>query len=541
MSIAAIVPPSPSLQCPTPLSRFNRYRPDGCCNLVCSGVWGDGIGLPLRLHHGSTSRHCFFAPSRPFSTEELVRICHQPLEPPWRLPWPPPFQPSLANNYVSSRPPPHLIPTVMSSQRPSKAYVMPGRVLGVTPETICASPQRKSRGNSKRSAGVEVRRSILRPSAPAFQPQSSIPTAPAPPLAPGAIEAAKKAAKDRRSSSTSKVSKTSSRSQSSTATSVDEHPVVAADPPADGATASSRSKGVRVDESKNVWKRFHEESDNDDDEWEDVSLGLDDSKPPACSDKDDEANPNDDAMDVDAHIGEVDVNAAAESENEHDGDEDNSMKSSETASSDDSDEPQEMYADLAGFKRGKISYTLDEKKNFYWAKYSRLNVKEMKALLHQRDQGTSGTKATLERRLESGDRTRLTKLIALGRMDKLQSHADNMASLLDMKERGNRSRSRERGRSAERKAASARDLSPTGQKGKATDPIEIVVEDSSEVEETMSTTSSAEQLFPGQKEVPASPVKKKKAAKSQPRTTALLQPPSLPSLRPQPHNPLFHH
>eukprot|EP00956_Cyclotella_meneghiniana_P024060 scaffold47974_cov32-Cyclotella_meneghiniana.AAC.1 len=83
----------------------------------------------------------------------------------------------------------------MSSRRPSKAYVMPGRVLGFTPETACASPQRKSRVNSKRSAGVEVQRSILRPSAPAFKPASSIPAAPAPPLAPGAIEAAKKAAK----------------------------------------------------------------------------------------------------------------------------------------------------------------------------------------------------------------------------------------------------------------------------------------------------------------------------------------------------------
>eukprot|EP00956_Cyclotella_meneghiniana_P035674 scaffold116951_cov42-Cyclotella_meneghiniana.AAC.2 len=518
-SIAAIVPPSPSLQCPTPLSQFNRYRPDGCCNLVCSGVWGDGIGLPRRLHHGSTFRHCFFAPSRPFSTEELVRIFHQPLEPPWRPPWPPPFHPSSVNNYVSSRPPPHLIPTTMSSQHPSKAYVMPGRVLGVTPETICASPQWKSRGNSKRSAGVEIRRSILRPSAPAFQPKSSIPTAPAPPLAPGAVEAAKKAAKDRRSSSTSKVSKTSGRSYSAAATSVDEHPVMAADPPADGATASSRPKGVRVDESKNVWKRFHEESDNDDDEWEDVSLSLDDSKPPARSDPDDEAKSTDDVMEVDAHIGDVDVNAVADTDNEHDGDDDNSIKSSDTASSDDSDEPQEMYADLAGFKRGKISFTLDEKKNFYWAKYSRLNVKEMKALLHQRDQGTSGTKATLERRLESGDRTRLTKLIALGRKDKFQSHVDNMASLLDMKKRGNRSRSRERGRSAKRKAAGARDPSPARQKGKATDPIEIVVEDSSEVEEMMSTTSSAEPLFPGQQQAPASPVKQMKAAKSQPRTS----------------------
>ena len=49
----------------------------------------------------------------------------------------------------------------------------------------------------------------------------------------------------------------------------------------------------------------------------------------------------------------------------------------------------------------------------------------------------------------------LTKLIALGRMDKLKSHADNMASLLEMKNRGNRSRSRERGHSVEPKSGGA--------------------------------------------------------------------------------------
>eukprot|EP00956_Cyclotella_meneghiniana_P025200 scaffold52117_cov55-Cyclotella_meneghiniana.AAC.4 len=106
----------------------------------------------------------------------------------------------------------------------------------------------------------------------------------------------------------------------------------------------------------------------------------------------------------------------------------------------------------------------------------------MKALLHQRDQGTSGTKATLTRRLESGDRTRLTKLIALGRMDKLQSHADNMASLLEMKSSGDRSRSRERGRSAEPRPSGARDPSPSGQKGQKSDPIEV--EEASDPDET---------------------------------------------------------
>ena len=135
------------------------------------------------------------------------------------------------------------------SSRPSKVFVMPGRVLGVTPETFL-----------KRSAGVEVQRSILRPSAPAFQPKSAIPSAPAKKHAPGAIEAAKKAARNQRSSSTSKASKTTSRSYSAAATSADESASTAADPPADVAAGSSWSKGVRVNESKNVWKRFHDRS-----------------------------------------------------------------------------------------------------------------------------------------------------------------------------------------------------------------------------------------------------------------------------------------
>eukprot|EP00956_Cyclotella_meneghiniana_P007756 scaffold10339_cov41-Cyclotella_meneghiniana.AAC.12 len=281
----------------------------------------------------------------------------------------------------------------MSSQRPSKAYVMPGRVLGVTPETICASPQRKSRTNSKRSAGVEVRRSILRPSASAFQPASSIPVAPAPPVAPGAVEAAKKAAKNQRSRSTLK---TSGRSYSAAAASVDESTSTAADPPADAAAGSSRSKGVRVDETRNVWKRFNEQDADEDDEWEDVSL-FDDTKPTARDDSDAEMDSTDAGMDVDDHIGDVDV-AAANSNNDQDGDDVSSLKSSKSTSSEESDdEPQEMYADLAGFKRGKIKFNLDKKKDFYWADYSRLSAKEMKELLHKRDQGTSSTKATLAR------------------------------------------------------------------------------------------------------------------------------------------------
>ena len=523
---AAIVSLSPSLQRPPPLLRFNWYCPDSCCSLVRFGVWGDGIGLPRRLHHGSTFRHCFFGPSRPFSTEELVRIFHQPLEPPWRPPWPPPFSQLSSSYYTHFTPPIHLIITTMS-RRPSKAYVMPGRILGVTPETVCASPQRKSRGNSKRSAGVEVQRSILRPSAPAFKPASSIPAAPAPPLAPGAIEAAKKAAKNQRSRS---ASKTSSRTYSAAAAaSTAESGSTATDPPADAAASSLRSRGVRVDESRNEWKRFEENSVDDDDEWEDVSLELDDRKPAARRDSDVEMESTEGDMDVEEHIGDVDVDAAQKADESHDGDnnrdgDDGGSRSGDSTSSVDSDEPEEMYADLAGFKRGKIRFTLDKQKNFYWADYSRLNVKEMKALLHQRDQGTSGTKATLTRRLESGDRTRLTKLTALGRMDKLQSHADNMASLLEMKSSGDRSRSRERGRSAEPRPGGARDPSPSGQKGQKSDPIEV--EEASDPDETMSTSSSAEELFPNQQNKPASPVKKKKKKSASPADNNSPSPPA---------------
>eukprot|EP00956_Cyclotella_meneghiniana_P008593 scaffold11673_cov73-Cyclotella_meneghiniana.AAC.1 len=323
---------------------------------------------------------------RPFSTEELVRSCHQPLEPPWRPPWPPPSFIILSEYHVSPVPPIHPIAATMSS-RPSKAYVMPGRVLGVTPETICSSPQRKSRSSKgKRSAGVEVQRSILRPSAPSFQPASSIPTAPAPPLAPGAIEAAKKAASNQRFRSTSKASETANRTYSSAAAASK-----AADPPADAAASSSRSRGVRVDESKNEWKRFEESDVDDDDEWEDVSL-FDDRKPPAREEPDAATDSTDAGMDIDDHIGDVSVDAATETAGNDDGRDDygsdnDGGKSVKSTSSDDSDEPQEMYADLAGFKRGKIKFILDKKKNFYWADYSRLNVKEMKALLHQRDQG----------------------------------------------------------------------------------------------------------------------------------------------------------
>eukprot|EP00956_Cyclotella_meneghiniana_P007755 scaffold10339_cov41-Cyclotella_meneghiniana.AAC.11 len=86
-----------------------------------------------------------------------------------------------------------------------------------------------------------------------------------------------------------------------------------------------------------------------------------------------------------------------------------------------------------------------------------------------------------------------------------------MASLLELKNCGNRSLARERGRSTEPKPVRARDPSPAGQKGKSSDPINV--EDASEQDELMSTASSAEHLFPQQQQPPASPVKKKKASK----------------------------
>ena len=105
---AALMPTSPSSQPFPSLSRCNWYCSDGCCSMVCSGVWDDGIGLALRLHHCSTAIcHCFSAPSGLLSMEELVQSTEQSLEPPWRPPWPPPFSPSSTYNNVSSSSPPH--------------------------------------------------------------------------------------------------------------------------------------------------------------------------------------------------------------------------------------------------------------------------------------------------------------------------------------------------------------------------------------------------------------------------------------------------
>ena len=68
-------------------------------------------------------------------------------------------------------------------------------------------------------------------------------------------------------------------------------------------------------------------------------------------------------------------------------------------------------------------------------------------MLQQRDQGTSGTKAALARRLESGDCTRLARLSCW------LSAEDNIASLLQLKNQGDRSLSRKKGRSAEPRPA----------------------------------------------------------------------------------------
>jgi hypothetical protein len=54
-----------------------------------------------------------------------------------------------------------------------------------------------------------------------------------------------------------------------------------------------------------------------------------------------------------------------------------------------------MYADLAQFGKGKISYRHDEKSNFWFAVYDKLTAKEMRALLKSRGQGVSGTRALL--------------------------------------------------------------------------------------------------------------------------------------------------
>lgn len=123
-------------------------------------------------------------------------------------------------------------------------------------------------------------------------------------------------------------------------------------------------------------------------------------------------------------------------------------------------------------------------------------MKEMKSLLQQRDQSTSGSKAVLARRLESGDRTCLAKLLVLGWKDKLQSHEDNIASLLvGLGPQGDRSLSRERGCSAEPRPSpldpshDAQSPQSTGGEGKASDPIQV--ESGSNDDDIMSTARSA--------------------------------------------------
>ena len=144
-------------------------------------------------------------------------------------------------------------------------------------------------------------------------------------------------------------------------------------------------------------------------------------------------------------------------------------------------------------------------------------------MLQQRDQGTSGTKAAMARRLESGDCTRLARLSCW------LSAEDNIASLLQLKNQGDRSLSRKKGRSAEPRPAPPRDPSPdaksqcTRRKGKSSDPIEV--ESGSDDDGMLSAASSAELLFPNQHpQPPASPfhLQRRRSLGSQSRTHLLL-------------------
>jgi hypothetical protein len=106
------------------------------------------------------------------------------------------------------------------------------------------------------------------------------------------------------------------------------------------------------------------------------------------------------------------------------------------------DDPPVMYADLVRFD-GSIRYRHDKSKDFWFADYFNLSVKERRELLQSRGQATSGVKAQLGRRLENGDMRRLIELRSCGREDKLEPHQRHIEALLASrsKEKSDRRRS----------------------------------------------------------------------------------------------------
>jgi hypothetical protein len=196
------------------------------------------------------------------------------------------------------------------------------------------------------------------------------------------------------------------------------------------ATAASGSKkGVCVDEYRNRVLEVTTGSDDDDENWEDLV-------------------PSDDGSDE--HIGDVDAvdDAAAapppseaaydegsEAESAAAASSGSDVKSSSAVSSDSSsedefdDEPPLIYADLGPFD-GLIQYRDGKVKDFWFADYTNLSVKEWRELLKSRGQATSGAKTALGRRLELGDMRRLNELHTLNRLDKLQPHERHIKALI---------------------------------------------------------------------------------------------------------------
>ena len=103
-------------------------------------------------------------------------------------------------------------------------------------------------------------------------------------------------------------------------------------------------------------------------QWEDASLlGYEDEAKPSAqnhSDSDVEMASTEEEMNLDARLDDKDAEVAADVTSDAidiiaDDDNDCSKSLGSTSSADaDSDEPKEMYADLAGLKRGKITRSL---------------------------------------------------------------------------------------------------------------------------------------------------------------------------------------
>lgn len=276
------------------------------------------------------------------------------------------------------------------SNRPSKkAGLAPGQVVGRSPESFfIASPQRKQGSkNGKRSAPQPK---PLDASAPAFVPNASF----------------------HHGSDSSKSFKSFAAAARSNL-----------DP------AGSGKMGVRVDESKNtVVDADVNESDEDDDElWEDMV-------------------PSD--VEGEEHIGDVNATSASSPTKSDDGSASNggnnaaanpntcstakandSVASSGSSDYESDDEPPTYYADLSQFE-GSIRYRYNQDKDFWFADYTKLSVKERRELLKSREQSSSGNKASLGRRLEAGDSRRLEMLRTCGQTDKLQQHERNIRALL---------------------------------------------------------------------------------------------------------------